>query len=101
MIDPPSSGPSTGPFSESPQELYLDPEVLAHCGPRARLVDTQRLDLDEITGHLVEGSRSGKRVVRLTSGDPSLYSALHEQTTRLEDEGVAWQVTPGVPGLSY
>ena len=29
MIDPPSSGPSTGPFSESPQELYLDPEVLA------------------------------------------------------------------------
>lgn len=79
---------------------YLDPEVLAHCGPRARLVDTQRLDLDEITGHLVEGSRSGKRVVRLTSGDPSLYSALHEQTTRLEDAGVAWQVTPGVPAYA-
>ena len=29
MIDPPSTGPPTGPFSESPQELYLDPEVLA------------------------------------------------------------------------
>ncbi|WP_235736868.1 cobalt-precorrin-4/precorrin-4 C(11)-methyltransferase [Nocardioides alcanivorans] len=79
---------------------YLDPEVLAHCGPRARLVDTQGLDLDEITEFLVAASRAGERVVRLTSGDPSLYSALHEQTARLTAAGVAWQVTPGVPAYA-
>jgi precorrin-4/cobalt-precorrin-4 C11-methyltransferase len=38
--------------------------------------------------------------VRLTSGDPSLYSALHEQTRRLDAAGVAWQVTPGVPAYA-
>jgi len=79
---------------------YLDPEVLAHCGPRATLVDTQDLDLDQITAHVVEGFRAGHEVVRLTSGDPSLYSALHEQTKRLDAAGVTWAVTPGVPAYA-
>ncbi|MFS3130571.1 cobalt-precorrin-4/precorrin-4 C(11)-methyltransferase [Nocardioides sp. Bht2] len=79
---------------------YLDPEVLAHCGPDARLVDTQGLDLDQITAELVTADRAGHAVVRLTSGDPSLYSALHEQTQRLAVAGVAWSVTPGVPAYA-
>lgn len=79
---------------------YLDPEVLAHCGPEAHLVDTQDLDLDRITEHLVDAARAGLPVVRLTSGDPSLYSALHEQTRRLDAAGVPWEVTPGVPAYA-
>jgi precorrin-4/cobalt-precorrin-4 C11-methyltransferase len=75
---------------------YLDPEVLAHCSPDAQLVDTHDLDLEQITGRLVTGHRAGRRVVRLTSGDPSVYSALAEQTRRLDDAGVSWDVTPGV-----
>ncbi|WP_211232397.1 cobalt-precorrin-4/precorrin-4 C(11)-methyltransferase [Thermocrispum municipale] len=79
---------------------YLDPEVLSHCGPQATLVDTQDLDLDQITAHLVDGFHAGHQVVRLTSGDPSLYSALHEQTSRLDAARVTWQVTPGVPAYA-
>ncbi|CAI9404051.1 cobalt-precorrin-4/precorrin-4 C(11)-methyltransferase [Nocardioides sp. T2.26MG-1] len=79
---------------------YLDPAVLEHCGPKARLVDTQHLDLDQITAELVAAARAGEQVVRLTSGDPSLYSALHEQTRRLDAAGVGWQVTPGVPAYA-
>lgn len=79
---------------------YLDAAVLGHCRSDARLVDTQGLDLDRITLELVEASRAGLDVVRLTSGDPSLYSALAEQTRRLDDAGVAWDVTPGVPAYA-
>jgi precorrin-4/cobalt-precorrin-4 C11-methyltransferase len=79
---------------------YLDPDMLGHCRPDAQLIDTQDLDLGQITTHLVDGSRAGRRVVRLTSGDPSLYSALHEQTSRLAAAGVAWEVTPGVPAYA-
>lgn len=79
---------------------YLDSEVLAHCSARARLVDTQSLDLEAITRTIVEADRDGRRVVRLTSGDPSLYSALHEQTRRLDEAGVSWQVCPGVPAYA-
>ncbi|MER5479766.1 precorrin-4 C(11)-methyltransferase [Streptomyces sp. NPDC002734] len=79
---------------------YLDPLVLDHCAPGAELVDTQRLDLDRITEHLVDAHRQGQEVVRLTSGDPSLYSALAEQTRRLDAHGVPWDVTPGVPAYA-
>ncbi|WP_211754363.1 cobalt-precorrin-4/precorrin-4 C(11)-methyltransferase [Nocardioides gansuensis] len=79
---------------------YLDEAVLSHCRPDARLVDTQRLDLDAITAELVGAARAGLDVVRLTSGDPSLYSALAEQTRRLDEAGVAWDVTPGVPAYA-
>jgi len=79
---------------------YLDAEVLSHCRPDTRLVDTQDLDLDQIIGHLVEAYAAGRDVVRLTSGDPSLYSAVAEQTRRLDAAGVAWDVTPGVPSYA-
>ncbi|MFI5499522.1 precorrin-4 C(11)-methyltransferase [Nocardia asteroides] len=79
---------------------YLDPEVLAHCAPGAELIDTQRLDLDQITEHLVRAHRAGRDVARLCSGDPSIYSALTEQTRRLDAHGVPWDITPGVPAYA-
>ncbi|GAA3978652.1 precorrin-4 C(11)-methyltransferase [Thermobifida alba] len=79
---------------------YIDAEILAHCPADAELVDTQHLDLDQITAHLVEADRRGLDAVRLCSGDPSVYSALTEQTRRLDAAGVAWDVTPGVPAYA-
>jgi len=79
---------------------YLDAAVLSHCRPDARLIDTQALDLDQITADLVDAHGGGLDVVRLTSGDPSLYSALAEQTRRLDEAGVPWDVTPGVPSYA-
>lgn len=79
---------------------YLDPEVLAHVAPQAELVDTQDLDLDRIITRLVTAHRDGKDVVRLASGDLSVYSALAEQTRRLDAAAVPWTVTPGVPAYA-
>lgn len=79
---------------------YLDPEVLSHVSPEAELVDTQGIDLDAITAHVVDAHRSGREVVRLASGDLSAYSALAEQTRRLDAAGVPWDVTPGVPAYA-
>jgi precorrin-4/cobalt-precorrin-4 C11-methyltransferase len=75
---------------------YLDAEVLDHARAGARLVDTQDLDLDAMVAVMVEAHRGGQDVVRLTSGDPSVYSALAEQTRRLDSAAVPWDVTPGV-----
>jgi precorrin-4/cobalt-precorrin-4 C11-methyltransferase len=79
---------------------YLDAGVLGHVGPQATLVDTQDLDLDQITERLVVAHRAGRDAVRLASGDLSLYSALAEQTRRLDAAGVPWDVTPGVPAYA-
>ena len=75
---------------------YLDAEVLGHCPEGAELIDTQHLDLDAITDHLVRAHAEGKDVARLCSGDPSVYSAVAEQARRLDRAGVPWDVTPGV-----
>ena len=79
---------------------YIDRAVLAHAKKRARLIDTQALDLDQITAALVDAHARGEDVVRLTSGDPAVYSALHEQARRLDAAGVPWDVTPGVPAYA-
>ena len=79
---------------------YIDAEILAHCPSGATLVDSQHLDLDQITDHLVAAQQRGEDVARLCSGDPSIYSALAEQTRRLDQAGVSWDVTPGVPAYA-
>lgn len=79
---------------------YLDAAVLERCSGAAELVDTQRLDLDAIVDRMVTAHRAGRAVVRLVSGDPSLYSAVFEQTRRLDAAGVPWEITPGVPAYA-
>ena len=79
---------------------YIDAEILAHCPPDATLIDSQHLDLDQITAHMVSVHQRGEDVARLCSGDPSIYSALAEQTRRLDQAGVSWDVTPGVPAYA-
>jgi precorrin-4/cobalt-precorrin-4 C11-methyltransferase len=79
---------------------YVDDQILAHCPPGATLVDSQHLDLDQITEHLIAADRRGHDVARLCSGDPSIYSAIAEQTRRLDQAGLSWDVTPGVPAYA-
>ena len=79
---------------------YLDAEILSHCPDGVELIDTQHLDLDQITEHLLTAHRRGHQTARLCSGDPSLYSALAEQTRRLDQLDIPWDVTPGVPAYA-
>lgn len=75
-------------------------ELLAECPPDARLVDTARLNLDQITDELVGAHRAGEDVARLHSGDPSVFSAVAEQMRRLDAHGVPYEVIPGVPAFA-
>jgi precorrin-4/cobalt-precorrin-4 C11-methyltransferase len=75
-------------------------EVLAHCPPGARLIDTADLTLDEIIAAMTEADAGGDDVVRLCSGDPAVFSAIAEQARRLDRAGVAYDITPGVPAFA-
>lgn len=66
---------------------------------RAELVDSSNLSLEEITDRILSSVRAGKKVVRLHSGDPSLYGAILEQMRPLEENGVEVEVVPGVSSL--
>jgi precorrin-4/cobalt-precorrin-4 C11-methyltransferase len=75
-------------------------ELLAYCPPRARIVDTAPMTLDEIEAEFLAAHAQGFDVARLHSGDLSIFSALAEQTRRLERHGIAYTLTPGVPAFA-
>ncbi|WP_425308079.1 precorrin-4 C(11)-methyltransferase [Ammonicoccus fulvus] len=79
---------------------YLDADVLSHCPDGAELIDSQHLNLDDLIAVMTRAHAEGKEVARLCSGDPSIYSAIAEQTRRLDAAGVPWDVCPGVPAYA-
>jgi precorrin-4/cobalt-precorrin-4 C11-methyltransferase len=78
----------------------VPPELLTHCPPGARLVDTAPLTLDEIEAEFVAADARGADVARLHSGDLSIYSAVAEQVRRLDRLGIPHTLTPGVPAFA-
>jgi precorrin-4/cobalt-precorrin-4 C11-methyltransferase len=75
-------------------------EILAAAPPKALVIDTAPLTLDEIVAHFIAAHREGLDVARLHSGDPSLYGAIAEQTRRLGVLGIPYDITPGVPSFA-
>jgi len=75
-------------------------EVIAYAPEGATVVDTAPMTLDEIVEAMREADAAGHDVARVHSGDPSLYGAIAEQMRRLDDLGIAYDITPGVPAFA-
>lgn len=74
--------------------------LLAHCPSGARIVNTAPMSLDEIEAEFVSAQEQGLDVARLQSGDLSVFSALAEQLRRLDQRGIPYTLTPGVPAFA-
>ena len=70
--------------------------VLRWADPDVITIDSAPLALDEIIARMCAAHQEGKRVVRLHSGDPSLYGAIQEQIAELEKRSVPYKIIPGV-----
>ena len=75
-------------------------ELLAHCPPGARIVNTAALSLDDIIAEMVAAHAEKRDVARLHSGDLSIWSAMGEQLRRLRALGIPYSITPGVPSFA-
>jgi len=62
-------------------------------------INSHGMKLEDIVGIIEDAVRGGKRVVRLQSGDPSIYGALGEQIEELERRGISCAVVPGVSSV--
>ena len=79
----------------------LVPEAIIALTPKdARVVDTAPLTLDTIIAEMQAATSAGLDVARLHSGDLSIWSALGEQTRRLEALRIPYTITPGVPSFA-
>jgi len=65
----------------------------------AEKVNSYGMKLEEIVDLIEREVKRGKKVVRLQSGDPSIYGAINEQIRELESRGVDVEVVPGVSSV--
>jgi precorrin-4/cobalt-precorrin-4 C11-methyltransferase len=91
-------------IASSPVCLYagslVPKEILVHAPAGARIVDTTELTLDEIIAEISAAHAANLDVARIHSGDLSIWSTMAEQTRRLRDLGISYDVTPGVPSFA-
>jgi precorrin-4/cobalt-precorrin-4 C11-methyltransferase len=65
-------------------------EVLALLPPDAERHDSANLDLEEIAALFLYAQERNIDVVRLHSGDPSIYGAIREQMNELDRYGIGY-----------
>ncbi len=74
----------------------VNPELL-NCAKRGCIVhNSAEMTLSEILDAMRTAASQGKSVVRLHTGDPSLYGAVREQMDGLAEQGIPYEVCPGV-----
>jgi len=61
-----------------------------------RTLSSASMHLEEIVSEIRSAHADGQRVVRLHTGDPSLYGAIYEQMSELSKRGIPYKVIPGV-----
>ncbi|HEY3140756.1 MAG TPA: precorrin-4 C(11)-methyltransferase [Acidimicrobiales bacterium] len=78
----------------------LVPEaVLDHCVPSATVYDSATMTLEDVLAVYAEHD-DATAIVRLHSGDPSIYGAIQEQIDWCHANGRSWEVVPGVSSVS-
>ena len=74
----------------------VNPEHLTFAKPECDIYDSAKLSLEQVMEIMLPAAKAGKLVVRLHTGDPSIYGAIREQMDILDAEGVDYEVCPGV-----
>lgn len=75
----------------------LVPEaVLIWAKPEAVKMNSASMVLEDIIAEIGNAYQDGKRVVRLHTGEPSLYGAIFEQMSELAKQDIPYTVIPGV-----
>jgi len=88
-------------ISEADLIIYtgsLVPETLL-TDTKAQIRNSAIMNLDEIIACMKEAWQTGKKVVRLHTGDPSIYGAIGEQMERLAKQKIPFKVIPGVSSV--
>ncbi|MCG9967327.1 precorrin-4 C(11)-methyltransferase [Pelotomaculum terephthalicicum JT] len=78
----------------------VNPELLNNARPQARCFNSAGMTLEEMLDLMAEAVARGELVVRLHTGDPSLYGAVQEQMDGLAQRGVPFEVVPGVSSFA-
>ena len=73
----------------------VNPELLKYARENCEIYNSARLTLDEVIDIMHKAAVQNKKIVRLHTGDPSIYGAVREQMDELDRLGIAYESCPG------
>ena len=74
----------------------VNPELLNYAKKTCKIYNSAKMTLEEVIEVLVSENCEDKILVRLHTGDPSIYGAIKEQMDLLKEHRIEYEVVPGV-----
>lgn len=74
----------------------VNPELLDYAKENCSIYDSSRMTLEEVIDVIEAAHHEEKDVVRLHTGDPSIFGAVREQMDALDRLGIEYESCPGV-----
>ena len=74
----------------------VNPELLKVCKADAEIYNSATMTLDEVLAVIEVANSQNKNIVRLHTGDPSIYGAIQEQIDFLAEKNIPFEIVPGV-----
>lgn len=75
-------------------------EHLEYCRQDVQIYNSASMTLEDVMEIMTMEERMGKLVVRLHTGDPSIYGAIREQMVELDRVSIPYEVVPGVSSFT-
>lgn len=74
----------------------VNPELLEYAKESCQIHNSATMTLDEVMEVMLEANKENKTIVRLHTGEPSLYGAVQEQMHILDELDIPYESCPGV-----
>ncbi|MBD5643672.1 precorrin-4 C(11)-methyltransferase [Clostridium botulinum] len=75
-------------------------EHLDYCKEGVEVYNSASMTLQEVINVIQKAHNENKSIVRLHTGDPSIYGAIKEQMDELDKLNICYEVVPGVSSFS-
>ena len=74
----------------------VNPQLLEYAKEGCQIYNSAFMTLDEVIQVMKEAEKEKKMIVRLHTGDQSVYGAVREQMDALDELGISYESCPGV-----
>lgn len=75
-------------------------DILDYAKSGTKIYDSASMTLDDVVSLFREARDAGENVARIHTGDPSIYGAIQEQMSALDDLKIAYETIPGVSSFT-
>lgn len=75
-------------------------EHMKFCKSDVEIHNSASMNLEQVIEVIKKGSKDNKNIVRLHTGDPSIYGAIKEQMDILDNLSIGYEIIPGVSSFT-